>query len=149
MAWKVYRSQVTRYTRQEAGLAYLTVALFIDSPEGARYIEFQLGDEPDDREWGYCVVDGPPTRFRPGDGIEELVTVISSHACLYGGVISARLEGANLVLAFDEEAEHLFGWPRELPLRLDIADEDRDALRTGLAEVLAVGPNGKAPIVVF
>ncbi|GAB3862161.1 hypothetical protein ACFPIJ_46955 [Dactylosporangium cerinum] len=149
MAWDVHRSQVTRHTRQEAGLAYLAVALFIDLPEGARYIEFQLADEPDDRSWGYCVVDGPPTRFQPGDGIEELVTMMSSHACMYGGVTSARLDGSNLVLVFDEEAARLFGWPRELPLHLNITHEDRDALRAGLAEVLAVGPNGKAPTIVL
>ncbi|MFC5001281.1 hypothetical protein ACFPIJ_26020 [Dactylosporangium cerinum] len=69
---------MTRYTRQEAGLAYLAVTLFIDTPEGPRYLEFQLGDEPDERASGYCMVDGPPTRFQPGDGIEVLVTMMAA-----------------------------------------------------------------------
>ncbi|WP_433041283.1 hypothetical protein [Dactylosporangium sp. CS-033363] len=143
------RSQVTRYTRQEAGLAYLAVTLFIDSPDGRRYLEFQLGDEPGDRASGYCIVDGPPTRFQPGDGIEQLVTMLSSHACVYGGLLAARLDGPDLVLVFDEEAARVFGWPRELPLHLAITDDDRAGLLAGLTEVLAVGPNGTTPVVAL
>jgi hypothetical protein len=86
---------------------------------------------------------------RPADGVEELVATLSSHESLYGGVLAARLDGPDLVLTFDEEAAHLFGWPRELSLHLEVAGEEREALRTGLAEVLAVGPNGATPIVAL
>ncbi|GAA4259049.1 hypothetical protein GCM10022255_082170 [Dactylosporangium darangshiense] len=148
MVWNVYRSTVTRYTRQEAGLAYLAVALFADSTEGRRYIEFQLADE-EDRDWGYCIVDGPPTKFQPGDGVEELVTMMTSHATLYGGLLSVSLDGMGLVLTFDDEAQRLFEWPRELTLRLGITADELNALREGLPEVLAVGPGGKVPTITL
>ncbi|GAA3253339.1 hypothetical protein GCM10010532_101620 [Dactylosporangium siamense] len=148
MVWNVYRSTVTRYTKQEAGIAYLAVALFADSTEGRRYIEFQLADE-EDRDWGYCIVDGPPTRFQPGDDVDALVTMMASHATLYGGLLSVSFDGMDLVLTFNDEAQRLFEWPRELTLRLDIAADELNALREGLHEVLAVGPGGNVPTITI
>ena len=145
MVWNVYRSTVTRYSKQQAGLAYLAVALYADSTEGERYIEFQLSDE-EDRESGYCIVDGPPTAFQPG-GLEALVTMLTSHATVYGGLDSASFNGADLVLTLNDEAQRIFEWPRELTLRLEITAEELNALRKSLPEVLAVGPDGVVPTI--
>jgi hypothetical protein len=147
VVWNVYRSTVTRYSKQEAGLAYLAVALYADSTEGKRYLEFQLSDE-EDRDWGYCMIDGPPTTFQPG-GVEALVTALTSHATVYGGLVSASFYGPDLVLTLNDEAQRVFEWPQELVLRLEITAEEFNALRTGLPEVLAVGPDGVVPTVTL
>ncbi len=145
MVWNVYRSTVTRYSKQQAGLAYLAVALYADSTEGERYIEFQLSDE-ENRDWGYCIVDGPPTAFQPG-GLEALVTMLTSHETMYGGLVSASFNGADLVLTMNDEAQRIFEWPQELILRLEITAEELNALRKSLPEVLAVGPDGVVPTI--
>jgi hypothetical protein len=103
--WTVCRATVTPYTKEEAGHAYLAVALYANSAEGKRYIEFQLADE-EDRDWGYCIVDGPPHQFEPG-GVEALVAMLTSHATMYGGLLSATFDGADLVLIFDDEAQSI------------------------------------------
>ena len=143
--WMVHRVDITRHTEEEAGLAYLAVAMYADSTDGARYIEFQLADE-DDRDSGYCIVDSPPLPVEPGD-LLALAHMIVSHTTLYGGLLDATFSGHELILTFDDQAQHTFNWPHILTLRLDISDDDRAALRTSLPEVLAVGPDGKVPTV--
>jgi hypothetical protein len=147
VVWNVYKATVTRHTKASAGLAYLAVALCATSADGERYIEFQ---GPDDQEpdWGYCIVDGPPHHFQ-GGGIEGIVDMLTSHATLYGGLLSATFDGPNLVLTFTNEAQRIFKWPQELTLRLDITSEERDALRQALPEALAIGPRGTVPTVTL
>lgn len=142
MEWTVREAKVARYTEEEAGLAYVAVSL-AEQPGGqGRYIEFQLGLDEAERADGYCVVDAPAPHWDDGEPVEAAL-MCASHKTLYGGVKECRIDGDVLTLRFNRAARHVFGWPRKTTLLLDIGTHEREALVRGLAEVLAVGPDGK------
>ena len=147
MIWNVHRVDVTHYTEEEAGLAYLAVALTASSDDGNRYIEFQLADE-EDRDWGYCIMDSSPHTVDASD-LLSVARMVATHATIYGGLLEASLTVDELVLVFDDQAQQVFGWPRVLTLRLEVSEHDRDALRVGLRDVLAVGPDGRVPALAL
>ena len=61
MAWTDRRVDVTEYTEEEAGMAYLAVGL-AESPDlDGQYLEFQLATDEDERELA-CAMFLPTTR---------------------------------------------------------------------------------------
>jgi hypothetical protein len=144
VAWTVRRIDVTQHTEEEAGLAYLSVGL-AESPDlTGRYLEFQLADDEDEREEGYCVVDSPPEGVDVSDPL-AVAAMVAGHRTLCGGVTECRLSGDQLTFTLTDEAQQTFGWPAVLTLQLDITSEDRTTLQRGLTQVLSVGADGTAP----
>jgi hypothetical protein len=143
MHWTVQHAVVREYAEDEAGLAYISVVLAEQPGPRGRYIEFQLALDEDERADGYCVMDGAPPS-QDADAV-AMALVIGAHRTLYGGVKECRLDKDDLTFRFSWRAERMFRWPRTLRLKLDLPDDRRDALRRGLAKVLAVAPQGERP----
>jgi hypothetical protein len=81
--------------------------------------------------------------------VRDIAYTLMSHRTVYGGLLEASLSEDELVLIFDEQAQEIFGWSHTLTLRLAVSEQDRQALRAGLRAVLAVGPDGRVPVLTL
>jgi hypothetical protein len=145
--WTVQHAVVKEYTEEEAGLAYLSVVLAEQPGPRGRYMEFQLALDEDEREDGYCVMDGVPPAY--DDDLAAMALAIGTHKNLYGGVKECRLDGDALTFRFYWKARRMFRWPRTLKLKLAVPADQREALLRGLPAVFAVAPQGERPPRVF
>ncbi|WP_120691026.1 hypothetical protein [Micromonospora musae] len=137
---------VTQHTEDQVGMAYLAVSLAELPDLTGRYLEFQLADDEDEREEGYCMVDSPPEPVNVTNPL-AVAAMVAGHRTLYGGVAECRMTHDHLMLTVNDEAQRIFGWPPVLELQLAVSADDRAALREGLTRVLAIGPYGDQPVL--
>jgi hypothetical protein len=100
-----------------------------------------------EREDGYCVMDGVPAAH--DDDLAAMALAIGRHKNLYGGVKECRLDGDVLTFRLSWKARRMFRWPRTLKLKLAVPADQREALLRGLPAVFAVAPQGERPPRVF
>src|SRR5690606_14549960 len=99
-----------------------------------KFGEFQLADDPEEREWGYCMVDSPATS-------EPFTSV--PHGTVYVGVTKCIFAGRELRLEFNESAQQTLGWPPAMQLSLEVDEATIGRLRAALRQLLSVPPAGE------
>lgn len=132
--WRVRRVDVQRHRAAEAGLAMLTVALAEWPDLSGRFVEFQIARDRRERQWGYCIIDAPPTGF-------------AGHRTVFGGLTACRLTGRELQLSVNHEAQTVLGWPPQLTLTIDTDASTIRRLRRALRRVLRHPPTGQTVAV--